>query len=80
MTCPPRTVRGLDDEFRGEDVGQLGAVAVASSRRLLLVVIKVRAGEQMACAAAKKTAGCRVAGGVRVNAAASARLDGAVAF
>ena len=44
-----RTVGSLDDELGREDVGELGTVAVASARRLLLVVVEVGAGEQVAC-------------------------------
>ena len=49
-----RTVRRLDGEFGREDVGELGAVAVASARRLLLLVVEVGAGEQVACAHAPR--------------------------
>mmetsp|Transcript_90514 Transcript_90514/g.251619 ORF Transcript_90514/g.251619 Transcript_90514/m.251619 type:complete len:537 (-) Transcript_90514:463-2073(-) len=41
-------VSGLDGELLGEDVRQLGPVAVPASRHLLLIVVVVVAGEQVA--------------------------------
>jgi hypothetical protein len=42
------SVGGFDGELGGEDVGQLRAVAVASSSRLLLVIVVVATGEHCA--------------------------------
>mmetsp|Transcript_110399 Transcript_110399/g.308694 ORF Transcript_110399/g.308694 Transcript_110399/m.308694 type:complete len:206 (-) Transcript_110399:204-821(-) len=48
ILLPPRLISTLDLEPLGEDVGELGTVTVPTARGLLLVIVVIIAGEQVA--------------------------------